>query len=292
MEFFQRLLNAYKKADKQAGGWLPGGGTASPLTRAKQEGERNMANQIRQQSQQYVGQPGRLAGRGQLSNVVRATTQAGTNPVSVALGDPKAVEKVSQYYAQYPEMQNEFDLNTNMFLRYLSGTGADGLKIAPVQKLEPGVYPEHMVYLKSAGLCGQSDLVEVVNGRVNIIDYKTNNEIKTESFKDWEGISEKLMSPVNNLDDCNFNHYSLQLSIYMYIILKHNPKLQPGKMYIHHVLFDIEGVDEFGYPITKYDHNNDPVVKEVIPMEIPYLKDEVISIINWLHDNRDNIKKK
>lgn len=131
MEFFQRLLNAYKKADKQAGGWLPGGGTASPLTRAKQEGERNMANQIRQQSQQYVGQPGRLAGRGQLSNVVRATTQAGTNPVSVALGDPKAVEKVSQYYAQYPEMQNEFDLNTNMFLRYLSGTGADGLKIAP-----------------------------------------------------------------------------------------------------------------------------------------------------------------
>jgi len=131
MEFFQRLLNAYKKADKQAGGWLPGGGTASPLTRATQEGERNMANQIRQQSQQYVGQPGRLAGRGQLSNVVRATTQAGTNPVSVALGDPKAVEKVSQYYAQYPEMQNEFDLNTNMFLRYLSGTGADGLKIAP-----------------------------------------------------------------------------------------------------------------------------------------------------------------
>jgi hypothetical protein len=168
----------------------------------------------------------------------------------------------------------------------------DGLKQAPSQRLDPGVYPEHMVFLKSAGICGQSDLVEVVNGCVNITDYKTNKEIKTESFKDWEGISEKLLSPVNNLDDCNFNHYSLQLSIYMYIILKHNPKLQPGKMYIHHVLFDIEGVDEFGYPITKYDHNNDPVVKEVIPMEIPYLKDEVISIINWLHDNRDNIKKK
>ena len=168
----------------------------------------------------------------------------------------------------------------------------DGLKQAPSQRLDPGVYPEHMVFLKSAGICGQSDLVEVVNGCVNITDYKTNKEIKTESFKDWEGISEKLMSPVNNLDDCNFNHYSLQLSIYMYIILKHNPKLQPGKMYIHHVLFDIEGVDEFGYPITKYDHNNDPVVKEVIPMEISYLKDEVISIINWLHDNRDNIKKK
>jgi hypothetical protein len=168
----------------------------------------------------------------------------------------------------------------------------DGLKQAPSQRLDPGVYPEHMVFLKSAGICGQSDLVEVVNGCVNITDYKTNKEIKTESFKDWDGISEKLMSPVNNLDDCNFNHYSLQLSIYMYIILKHNPKLQPGNMYIHHVLFDIEGLDEFGYPITKYDDNNDPVVKQVIPIEIPYLKDEVISIINWLYDNRNNIKKK
>jgi ATP-dependent exoDNAse (exonuclease V) beta subunit len=168
----------------------------------------------------------------------------------------------------------------------------DGLKQAPLQKLDPGVYPEHMVFLKSAGVCGQSDLVEVVNGHVNITDYKTNKEIKTESFKDWEGVSEKLLMPVNNLEDCNFNHYALQLSIYMYIILKHNPKLQPGKMYIHHVVFEEEGKDEFGYPITKYDHNNDPVVKEVIPMLIPYLKDEVISIINWLYDNRDNIKKK
>jgi hypothetical protein len=168
----------------------------------------------------------------------------------------------------------------------------DGLKQAPLQKLDPGVYPEHMVFLKSAGVCGQSDLVEVVNGHVNITDYKTNKEIKTESFKDWEGVSEKLLMPVNNLEDCNFNHYALQLSIYMYIILKHNSKLQPGKMYIHHVVFEEEGKDEFGYPITKYDHNNDPVVKEVIPMLIPYLKDEVISIINWLYDNRDNIKKK
>ena len=134
-DFFQQFLNTarakYKEADRATGGWLPGGGVASPLTRAKQEGERNMANQIRQQSQQYVGQPGRLAGKGQLSNVIMAATQAGANPILVALGNPKAVKKVSQYYAQYPEMQNEFDLNTNMFLRYLSGTGADGLKIAP-----------------------------------------------------------------------------------------------------------------------------------------------------------------
>lgn len=167
-----------------------------------------------------------------------------------------------------------------------------GKKIAPNQKLEPGVYPEHMVYLKSAGICGQSDLVEVVNGKVNIIDYKTNKEIKKESYVDWEGKSEKMQFPVDNLDDCHFYHYALQLSVYMYIILKHNPKLKPGRMFIHHVIFEVEGEDNWGYPITKRDANGDPVVKEVVVLPIPYLVDEVLAIIHYLSDNRDKLKKK
>ena len=161
----------------------------------------------------------------------------------------------------------------------------NGLRTAPSQKLEPGVYPEHMVYLKSAGLCGQSDLVEVVNGKVNIIDYKTNKEIKMQGFTNWEGITEKMSLPVNNLDDCHFNHYALQLSIYMYIILKHNPKLKPGKIFIHHVKFEIEREDNWGYPIGKKDENGNPIVKEVIVIPIPYLVDEVQAVIHYMKDN-------
>jgi hypothetical protein len=168
----------------------------------------------------------------------------------------------------------------------------EGVKVAPSQKLEPGVYPEHMVYLRSAGICGQSDLVEVVNGKVNITDYKTNKEIKKESYVDWEGKSEKMMAPVSNLDDCHFYHYALQLSIYMYIILKHNPKLKPGRIFIHHVTFEIEKEDDWGYPITKKDANGDPVVKEVIPIQVPYLAEEVFSIIHYLRDNKHKIKSK
>lgn len=168
----------------------------------------------------------------------------------------------------------------------------NGIKVAPNQKLESGVYPEHMVYLKSAGICGQSDLVEVVNNRIYIIDYKTNKEIKTESFVNWEGISDKLSFPLLHLDDCNFNHYALQLSIYMYIMLKHNPKLKPGAMFIHHVVFEEDDKDANGYPVTKYSVEGDPVVKQVIPMEVPYLEDEVRSIILWLSDNKHKLKKK
>lgn len=168
----------------------------------------------------------------------------------------------------------------------------NGIKISPNQKLTDGVYPEHMVYLKSAGLCGQSDLVEVINGEVHITDYKTNKEIKTEGYTNWEGVTTKMNPPVKHLDDCNVNHYALQLSLYMYIILKHNPKLKPGILTIHHILFEEVDKDKFGNPITALDTNGDPIVKDLIQYDLPYLKAEVISLLHWLEDNRDNLKSK
>ena len=53
-------------------------------------------------------------------------------------------------------------------------TDDNGIKIAPNQKIKDGVYPEHFVYLKSLGLCGQADLVTIVNVKINILDFKTN----------------------------------------------------------------------------------------------------------------------
>lgn len=162
----------------------------------------------------------------------------------------------------------------------------DGVKYAPSQKLIAGIYPEHMVYLKSAGICGQADYVEVVNGQVNIMDYKTNKEIKTKSYENWEGLKAMMNPPLGHIEDCNLMHYTLQMSIYMYIILKHNPRLKPGTMVLQHVTFEKEGEDEYGYPITKYAENGDPIVKEIIPYHVPYLKEEVITMINWLKDQK------
>ena len=53
-----------------------------------------------------------------------------------------------------------------------------------------------------------------------IIDYKTNKEIKKKSFN-----NERMLSPLNDLMDCNYYHYSLQLAIYKYI-LEHETKLK------------------------------------------------------------------
>lgn len=158
----------------------------------------------------------------------------------------------------------------------------DGIKQAPVQKLENGIYPEHMVYLKSAAICGQADRVEVINGVVNIYDYKTNKEIKSEGFTNWEGITSKMLGPLVHLDDCNLNHYNIQLSLYMYIILKHNPRLKAGKLVIEHIQFKEAGKDAYGNRVVFYDDKGEPVVDKIVTYELPYLKTEVISMIQYL----------
>lgn len=168
----------------------------------------------------------------------------------------------------------------------------DEVKHAPEQVLGSGIYPEHMVYLQSAGICGQSDYVEVINGVVNINDYKTNKEIRTEGYKSWDGRVQKMQYPIQNLDDCHLSHYSIQLSLYMYIILKHNPQLKPGKLTISHITFEEAGRDKFDNPITARNEQGDPIVKDVVTYNLSYLKSEVLSLVSWLKDNRDKIKKK
>ena len=146
----------------------------------------------------------------------------------------------------------------------------DGKKLAPLQKLIDGIYPEHMVYLKSAGICGQSDLVEVVDGYVHITDYKTNKKIDKTSYVSWDGVSKKMLGPVAHLDDCNYNHYTLQLSIYMYIILKHNPNLKPGSITIHHISFyEKEETDEFGYPVLQLSEDGEPIIRDIEIYDLP-----------------------
>lgn len=160
------------------------------------------------------------------------------------------------------------------------------LKIAPEQRLTEGIYPEHMVYLKSAKLCGQADRVEVISDQIDLYDYKTNKEIKMTAFKHWDGGKEMMLGPCSHLEDCNFMHYALQLSTYMYIMLKHNHHLKPGKMQLHHIVFEIESKDKYGYPTTLFDPNGDPVVKEVVEYDVPYLKDEVRNMIKWIKLNK------
>lgn len=170
---------------------------------------------------------------------------------------------------------------------YKGSYSVDGFKTAGEQKLTDGVYPEHFLYLPSMKIAGQSDKVTVAGGRVDILDYKTNKEIKTQGFKNYEGITQKMLFPVNHLDDCNLNHYTLQLSIYMYIILKHNPLLRAGNLTLQHIIFEEEfDKDPYGYPIYTKDEHGNPIIKNIVQYKLPYLKDEVISLLQDYNLNK------
>jgi len=158
-------------------------------------------------------------------------------------------------------------------------------KLAPIQKLQEGIYPEHMVYLDSAGICGQVDLVEVTGNRVDINDYKTSKEITRRGYKNWEGVYKKLLVPLHHLEDCHVNLYALQMSLYMYMILRHNPLMVPGTMTIEHIKFVQESENEYGYPIYKKNDNGDYIVEGIEKIVVPYMKNEVQLLINNLKKN-------
>lgn len=158
----------------------------------------------------------------------------------------------------------------------------NGYKIAPNQILDEGIYPELFVYNNNLGICGQSDLVEIIGNKIYITDYKTSKEIKKQSYTNWEGVSSKLLPPLSHLDDCNFIHYCLQLNLYLYMIQRQNPNLTYGKMTINHILFEDEGFDDNGYPIYKQTTDGDFIIKEVVEIDIPLMKSEIRAILEYI----------
>ena len=107
------------------------------------------------------------------------------------------------------------------------------------------IYPEILLYRISDDgklkVAGQVDLLIVDHdGGVYICDYKSNKKIDQKSyFNQKTKKSTKMKYPLNNLDDANFLHYSLQLSLYMWMVLKANPNLFMKGLHIIH--FDHEG---------------------------------------------------
>ncbi len=151
----------------------------------------------------------------------------------------------------------------------------NGDKITQSLKLEPGVYPELLVWSDRYQIAGQADYVAITkSGKINIRDYKTSKEIRKESFVDWKGQSKMMKFPFNNLQDCNFWQYALQLNLYAYLIKSHNRDLEIGTMTIEHI------IGEFNEETNTFE------LKEIIEYEIPNLQDEIkIGLEYWKNQN-------
>lgn len=90
---------------------------------------------------------------------------------------------------------------------------------------QKGVYPELLLSRISADgqlrIAGQADLVIVDDWDVYILDYKTGKTMDLKSYFDPRRRKYVMMKyPLNNIMDCNFLHYTLQLSLYAWMIQK------------------------------------------------------------------------
>lgn len=146
--------------------------------------------------------------------------------------------------------------------------------------MEYGVYPEYLIHRVSEDgklrIAGQIDLLVKKGNKLTIVDYKTNKKIETKSFFDSKTrTSQKMKYPLNGLDDCNYNHYTLQLSTYAFMLQKLNPE------------FEIEDLI-----MIHFDHNDNMTI-----YHLPYLKDEVIKMLAFfrtesiLEENKNKRKR-
>lgn len=128
--------------------------------------------------------------------------------------------------------------------------------------LEYGVYPEYLIYYDNPDLdlhiAGQIDLLIKDGNDIIIGDYKTNAKLDFKGFYNSATKSTtKMKYPLTNLDDVNFNHYQLQLSLYAWMMQKLNPDFNIKRLFIFHI-----------------DHDNNQNIYEV-----KYLKDDVVKML-------------
>lgn len=122
-------------------------------------------------------------------------------------------------------------------------------------------YCEKILFSEKYKIAGMSDhIVDVESEFFDINDYKTNKVINF-----FSPYGKKLLPPMEHLDDCQYNIYALQLSVYAYFYEQESRR----KCRSLNLLYFDRGTKKF----TKYP--------------VPYMKMEAIAILeNYINKNQ------
>jgi len=122
-------------------------------------------------------------------------------------------------------------------------------------KFQGSLLAEQILYNKELKIAGTTDLIEVGKNYYNLYDFKTS---KTIDFYNAYG-QQMMLPPVEHLAHCNYNRYSLQLSMYAWMLEQEGKKIgklgiiwvTPSlKMYVYpcnYLKFEVEKI------LEKYD---------------------------------------
>jgi len=121
-------------------------------------------------------------------------------------------------------------------------------------------YPELMIYNDEYKLSGQCDQVFKEGKYVDIEDYKTYKKLEYEGFR-----GETCLEPIAHLQNANYWGTALQLSLYGWMLEELGYEVRSLKMHWVH------GEDE----------NDKERNAGVRTYEMPYLKEDIIRILNY-----------
>ncbi len=103
--------------------------------------------------------------------------------------------------------------------------------------LPSGVYSEYPILVDCGDiiLSGRIDLLVRDGNDIYIVDHKTNNQIKNKGvYNGKKHDIQKMKFPLNDLEDTTFNHYSMQLSIYAWMLQQLFKDIQIKELIINH----------------------------------------------------------
>lgn len=141
-----------------------------------------------------------------------------------------------EVFAKYPGMAEDFEarkkIATEMFKKM-------SVRFEPVAN-------EFRVYDRDIKIAGTIDFIawDKIEKNLVIIDWKSSKKFDKSSFKPGEMMS----YPFNDYQDCNTNQYSLQLSVYKYIVEK-NTGLKVGKL----ILFQLPKAGKYPESFVCHD---------------------------------------
>lgn len=123
---------------------------------------------------------------------------------------------------------------------------------------------EHAVWNSEHRIAGTSDLIINEENSFNIIDFKTNKQIKY--VNDYE--DKFLLKPINHLPNGEYFKYALQLSFYAYFYKLTNNKIP------HRLCF---------YWLKRKNNSyDDPTGSKWIRYNVPYLEEEVKMLLDYV----------
>jgi len=134
---------------------------------------------------------------------------------SIDKGNAYHLAKEKQAYSRGYEI-NPFTKSRTLTIGKKPVSENKSSKVINLYDLADGYYPELMIWNNNYCVAGTADKVFIETiGNIRFIDvddYKSNKKIDTNN--PWE----KMKYPLESLDNCNYNHYRIQICTYAWML--------------------------------------------------------------------------